>query len=150
IEWLGRKPAAEVLALIGEALFVAFPSHCYETFGRVLIEAFAMGTPVVASRLGAMAELVEHGHTGLHFEPGNSRDLAMKMQQLLADPQERNAMRQAARQTYERRYTAEANYRMLLAIYERALSRERHEEDGALAECAQNPELVDGIFTPLG
>ena len=61
IEWLGRKSAEEVYALIGQAKFLLCPSNCYENFGRVIVEAFVKGTPVVASDLGAMAELVDHG-----------------------------------------------------------------------------------------
>jgi glycosyltransferase involved in cell wall biosynthesis len=121
ILWLGRKSAEEVCELMGAALFLVFPSRCYETFGRVLIEAFAKGTPVIASNLGAVALLVDHGRTGLHFEPGNPLDLAAKVQRFLADPRRLKEMRQAARQTYEREYTAESNYRALLAVYEQAL-----------------------------
>lgn len=121
VDWLGHRSAQEVYSLIGEAMFLVFPSECYETFGRVGIEAFAKGTPVIASRLGAMAELVDHGRTGLHFEPGEAGDLVSKIRRLLADPRELSQMRQAARREFERRYTAESNYRILIAIYERAL-----------------------------
>ena len=120
IEWLGRRSAPEVFALIGAARFLVVPSHCYETFGRVIVEAFAMGTPVIASNLGAMAELVENGRTGLHFKPGDPIDLASKIERLVAEPLQLKRMRLAARRAYELHYTAEANYRALLAIYEQA------------------------------
>jgi glycosyltransferase involved in cell wall biosynthesis len=123
IQWLGPKPLKEVYALIGEALFLLCPSTCYETFGRVIVEAFAKGTPVIASNLGAMAELVEHGRTGLRFEPGNAIDLAAQIQRLLADPSALLRMRQAARQEYEQRYTVRPNYRRLMTIYEQVLMR---------------------------
>jgi len=123
IQWLGPKPMEEVYALLGDALFVVFPSECYETFGRVLIEAFAKGTPVIASRLGAMAEVVDDGRTGLHFEPGDAADLVSKVQRLLVELPARNRMRQATRQEYELKYTAEANYRTLMSIYEEAQGR---------------------------
>ncbi|MBL7042540.1 MAG: glycosyltransferase, partial [Pirellulaceae bacterium] len=58
VRWLGQKPHDEVLDLIGDARFLVFPSICFETFGLTTVEAFAKGTPVVASRLGAMQELV--------------------------------------------------------------------------------------------
>jgi glycosyltransferase involved in cell wall biosynthesis len=126
IQWLGRRPAHEVLSLMGDAMFLVFPSHCYETFGRVIVEAFAVGTPVIASNLGAMAELVENRHTGVHFKPGDPIDLAAKIEHLVAQPLELQRMRSAARQTYERHYTAESNYRTLMAIYERALRGKPH------------------------
>jgi glycosyltransferase involved in cell wall biosynthesis len=131
IEWLGSQPLQAVYALLGEAMFLVFPSQCYESFGRVVIEAFAKATPVVASRLGAMAELVDDGRTGLHFEPGNALDLVAKVQRLLSEPLELVRMRPAARQEYERKFSAESNYRLLLAIYERALGGEQR--SGTLA-----------------
>jgi glycosyltransferase involved in cell wall biosynthesis len=54
VEWLGRRGIAEVHALMGESKFLIFPSKWYETFGRVAVEAFAKGTPVIASKIGAM------------------------------------------------------------------------------------------------
>src|SRR5207244_1446210 len=83
---------------------------------------FAMGTPVIASNLGAMAELVENGRTGLHFQPADPIDLASKVERLVAEPLELKRMRLAARQAYELHYTAESNYRALLAIYDQAES----------------------------
>ncbi|MEO0935291.1 MAG: glycosyltransferase, partial [Cyanobacteria bacterium J06641_2] len=69
VEWLGRRPMPEVHQLMGEAMFLVFPSKWYETFGRVAVEAFAKGTPVVAANIGAIAELVDSGRTGVHFRP---------------------------------------------------------------------------------
>jgi glycosyltransferase involved in cell wall biosynthesis len=120
IEWLGSRPPEAVYAAIGDAVFLVLPSRCYEQFPRVVAEAFAKGTPVVASNLGAMARLVDHGRTGLLFAPGDPADLAAKVERLLDDPSELDAMRRAARREYEQKYTAESNYRILMAIYERA------------------------------
>jgi glycosyltransferase involved in cell wall biosynthesis len=121
LQWLGYRSAVALDALMGEAMFLVCPSQCYETFGRVIIEAFAKGTPVVASNLGAMAELVDEGRTGLLFEPGNSIDLGLKVRRLAANPLQLARMRQAARQEYELKYTAESNYSTLMGIYEQAL-----------------------------
>ena len=120
IEYLGRRPLAELLDVIGGAACLVMPSVWYETFGRTIIEAYAKGTPVVASRLGAMAELVDEGRTGLLFEAGNAADLAAAVDRLLADPAALAQMRQAARREFEDKYTAAANYRQLMALYDRA------------------------------
>jgi glycosyltransferase involved in cell wall biosynthesis len=120
IEWLGRRQPQEVLALLGAAACLVMPSIWYETFGRTIIEAYAKGTPVVASRLGAMAELVHDGRTGVLFEPGNPEDLASKIRALFDDPARLIRMRHAARREYEEKYTAETNYEMLMAIYAEA------------------------------
>jgi glycosyltransferase involved in cell wall biosynthesis len=120
IEWLGSKRLEEVYELIGEALFLVLPSQCYENFPRVVTEAYAKGTPVIVSDLGAMARVVDHGRTGLRFEPGNPSALIARARQLLASPEALGRMRQEARREYEEKYTAEANHRALLAIYEQA------------------------------
>ena len=117
VEWLGRKPLEEVYELMGEAALLIFPSEWYETFGRVAIEAFAKGTPVVASNVGAIAELVTPGQTGLLFRPGDAQDLAAKVEWALAHPEELMQMRRAARAEFEAKYTAEENYRRMMEIY---------------------------------
>jgi glycosyltransferase involved in cell wall biosynthesis len=122
IQWLRSLPLDAVYALMGQATFLIVPSQCYENFPRVVIEAFAKGTPVIASKLGAMAEIVADGRTGLHFRPGDPVDLAAKVRQIVADPLDLARMRQAARQEFDRAFTVDANYKTLMAIYEEALS----------------------------
>lgn len=122
IEWLGRKPMPAVYDLMGEAAFLVFPSKWYETFGRVAIEAFAKGTPVIAANIGAIAEVVEAGQTGLHFVPGNAEDLAAQVSWALAHPQALAQMRQTARAEFEAKYTAKINYQRLIDIYDKARS----------------------------
>lgn len=117
VEWLGRRPMAEVYALMGEAVFLVFPSKWYETFGRVAVEAFAKGTPVIAANIGAIAELVDSGRTGLHFRPGDTEDLIAQVEWLLANPVKLAQMRQEARAEFEDKYTAEKNYQKLKDIY---------------------------------
>ncbi len=129
VEVLGRRSHEEVFALMRSASFLLFPSEWYETFGMTIAEAFACGLPVVASQLGAMAEIVEDGRTGLLFEPGNPEDLAARVEWALAHPQEMRRMGRAARQEFEQKYTAEKNYQMLMQIYELAQARNGKRSD---------------------
>ena len=87
----------------------------------VLVEAFSLGLPVVASRLGAMAEIVEDGITGLHFEAGNAKDLVHKVKWMQEHPAERHQMGRNARKAYEEKYTPERNYKILMNIYQEAI-----------------------------
>ncbi len=121
VEWLGRKSSDEVYELMGNAKMLILPSEWYETFGRVAVEAFAKGTPVIAANIGAVAELVESGRTGLKFRPGDPEDLASKVEWALTHPDMLARMRQEARAEFEAKYTAEQNYQMLMDIYERVL-----------------------------
>jgi glycosyltransferase involved in cell wall biosynthesis len=121
IQWVGRQPLGAVYDMIGEAMFLVSPSRCYENFPRAIAEAFAKGTPVLASRLGAMAEIVDDCRTGLLFNPGDAQDLAIRVRQMLRHKSELARMRCSARGEFADKFTAEANYRRLMAIYERAL-----------------------------
>lgn len=123
IEWLGRLPLEQVYEVIGNAAFLVFPSEWYETFGRVAIEAFAKGTPVVASKIGAITELIDHERTGLHFRPSDPADLAEKINWLFANPLALSRMRQEARAEFEAKYQAADNYTRLIEIYESAISK---------------------------
>jgi len=120
IEWLGLKTASQVHDLMGAATVTVFPSEWYETFGRVAIESFAKGTPVIASRIGALAEVVNDMRTGLLFDVGNAADLAEKLAWCFHHPDELKAMRLVARQEYEQKYTAAANCKRLMECYELA------------------------------
>lgn len=121
IEYLGPRSHGEVLQLMGEAAFVVVSSTWYETFGRIIIEAYAKGTPVVAARLGAMAELVRPEDTGWLFEPGSVEDLAAKISAAIPRCSTANTLRPAARALFLERYTAQANLPLLREIYDRAL-----------------------------
>jgi glycosyltransferase involved in cell wall biosynthesis len=118
---LGRVPSQDVVALMKRARLLVFPSEWYEGLPMTLLEAFACGLPVVASRLGAMAEIVEEGHTGLLFRPGDPEDLAAKVRWAVEHPEDMDRMGQDARQMYVEKYTPEKNYQMLVDIYDRAI-----------------------------
>ncbi|CAH0351849.1 Phosphatidyl-myo-inositol mannosyltransferase [Aquabacterium sp. CECT 9606] len=120
--YLGFLPLQDIMARMASAAFLVLPSVCYEGFPRTLVEAYASGTPVIASRLGSMAELVADGRTGLLFNPGDAEDLAAKIEWAQSHPQEMIRMGQAARQEYEARYTPERNCAELIEIYRAAMA----------------------------
>ena len=103
------------------ATALILPSICNESFPRTLVEAYGSGLPVIASRIGALAELVTEGITGLLFDPGNAQELADKMEWARLHPQEMAEMGHFARERYEAQFTAEHNYQQLIAIYEQAI-----------------------------
>lgn len=121
IDYLGRKSEAETYRLMGQSQAVIVPSEWYEPFGRVVVEAFANATPVIASRSGGLTELVEDGRTGLLFQAGNAADLAAKARWADEHPDEMWRMGENARREYERKYTPDQNYEMLMDIYGKAI-----------------------------
>ncbi len=128
VEWLGRRSREEVFALMQHARMLVFPSEWYEGFPLTISEAFATGLPVVASRLGGMAELVEDHQTGLLFTPGDPLALASAVQWAGGHEGEVAEMGQRARAVYALKYTAGRNYELLRAIYQQVLERPRHAE----------------------
>jgi glycosyltransferase involved in cell wall biosynthesis len=118
----GHQPRARVVELMQRARFLVFPSQWYEGFPLVLAEAFACGTPVLATRLGAMAEMVEHGRTGLHVAPGDAGDLAARVLWAWRNEKRMQDMGRSARAEYEARYTPRHSLDRLLEIYGRTLS----------------------------
>jgi glycosyltransferase involved in cell wall biosynthesis len=129
IEWLGRRPLEDVIDLMGQAKVLVFPSLWYEGFPRTIVESLARGTPVVASNLGSMKELILRGRTGELFNPGNAEDMAKTVLGVCGDELRLGEMRQAAREEFLNRYDAGRNHRMMLDIYQQAIERrERLEE----------------------
>ncbi len=120
IELLGHRSRDEVAALMGSAAVVVFPSESYESFGLVVIEAFARGTPVIAARLGSTEDLVVDGVNGATYGAGDVEALAACARRLLDAPTTLAALRSGARQSYEAAYTAERNYEHMIAVYEAA------------------------------
>lgn len=121
IHFCGPLDSSGVAGEMARGCFLVMPSESFEGFPMVIAEAFAAGLPVLASRLGAMAEIVEDGVTGLHFEPGNPEDLAAKAKWLFDHPAECRRMGLNARTEYELKYTPERNYDLLMEIYQQAI-----------------------------
>jgi glycosyltransferase involved in cell wall biosynthesis len=121
IEFLGHLSNEQCLELLKHSMFMVMPSEWYEGFPMTIREAFASGKPVVASRMGAMAEIINDGRTGLLFEPGNPDDLVAKVRWLIEHKEIAMQMGKAARAEFEAKYTAEKNYEILMKIYDMAI-----------------------------
>jgi len=124
ITFVGQLPFPEVQARLARAKLLVLPSLCFEGFPMVIREAFALGVPVAASRIGALEQIVDHGKNGVLFTPGSPKDLLSSVKKIWKD-RELEAMATTARKTFEEKYTAETNYEELMAIYEEAIARRR-------------------------
>ncbi len=118
----GFQSQAQVREAMLSACALVMPSVWYENFPRTLVEAFACRLPVIASRLGAMEELVEDGVTGLLFDPGDADECRKRLEWAIENPEEMRRMGDAAYEEFERRYTPEENYRLLGQIYASAIA----------------------------
>jgi len=134
IQWLGRKPIPELLEIVGQANCLVMPSVWYETFGRTTVEAFAKGTPVVGSRIGGTAEIIDEGKNGWLFTPGNAQELASKVKMAMnLSLVEASSYRDAARKSYLQNYTSEVNYRRLVECYQKAMANSARSETASNA-----------------
>jgi glycosyltransferase involved in cell wall biosynthesis len=86
-------------------------------FPMVLLEAWANGKPVIGTRLGATADLIDEGDTGLLFESGNSLDLGQKIESLYRSPQRVAEMGTNARALVETKYSPRASQSLLMEIF---------------------------------
>lgn len=137
VEFMGRLERSQVAQVVGEASFAVVPSQWFEGFPMVVVEAFACGTPVVASRLGSLAEIVREGINGQLFTPGDPRALVAAVRAMLQAPETLKQMRRNAREEFEARYSAAASFQTLMEIYQRASQ--------SLRQCASRPERLVGV-----
>lgn len=121
IKYMGRLGPVEIGKEMRECTALVFPSIWYEGMPMTIIEAFSLGTPVIANKLGAMESMIEHGINGLLFNQ-SSFDLISKLEfwNNLNDF-EKDKFSKGAFESYEKNYTPEKNLKMLLSIYESVL-----------------------------
>ncbi|MGA8599740.1 MAG: glycosyltransferase family 4 protein [Bryobacteraceae bacterium] len=149
IRWHGWITRDHLLEKLRTAGTLVVPSEWHEPFGLTIVEAFASGIPVVASRLGSIASMLEHRRTGLLFQPGDAADLATQVGWYADHPAEIEDMRRRARIEYERKYTSEGNYRQLMAIYNKAIRQDGLNRRETPAVCPARQEELDKSFSEV-
>jgi glycogen synthase len=125
IRWLNAMlPVPEVVQLYSHAAVFVCPS-IYEPFGLINLEAMACGTPVVASRVGGIPEVVVDGETGWLVEPGDAAALGRALRHALADPGRARRMGEAGRQRVEGHFSWERIAARTMTVYEEAIESHR-------------------------
>ncbi len=122
IKLLGTLSSKDTISCIKGARFLIFPSRWHEPFGMGLLEAAACGVPAIASRVGAIPEIVDERRTGLLFDPDDQNELAEQVRWAWRHPAEMEEMGFAARQRYLQNFTAKKNYERLMDIYQALLN----------------------------
>ena len=120
--FLGRRSEADVRQLMAEARCLVLPSRCYEMFPRVIPEAYSVGLPVVASRLGGLPEMVIEGQTGRLFSAGDADELRGCLEWFEAGSGEVAAMQQRSEQEFRDYYAPESSLKALMSIYQGVVS----------------------------
>jgi glycosyltransferase involved in cell wall biosynthesis len=117
LEVVGFKAGQEKLDYLRNSMFTIVPSPFYETFGMVVLEAYASGKPVVASAIGSLPYIVHPDQTGLLFQRQDADDLAAKIRWLYDRPEEIARMGRNGRSLVESKYDS-LRYPSLHAIFE--------------------------------
>ncbi|MFC1829080.1 glycosyltransferase family 4 protein [Thermodesulfobacteriota bacterium] len=121
IHFSGQLPFPTVQEKLARARLLVLPTLCFEGFPMAIREAFALGVPVAASRLGSLPFLVEDGKNGVLFTPGDSADLYKKIKRLWDNSEKLEEMGRRARVEFEEKYTEQVNYDLLMDIYRTAI-----------------------------
>jgi glycosyltransferase involved in cell wall biosynthesis len=128
IRFAGQLPFEEAQASLSRARLLILPSISFEGFPMVILEAFALGVPVAASRIGSLPCIVDDGEVGVLFDPGAPDKLLHVIRALWEDKRALEATGRAARLKFERAFSSAMNCNTLMRIYEDAISR-RHGRD---------------------
>jgi glycosyltransferase involved in cell wall biosynthesis len=121
VRWLGWRSRSEVDEALGAASVVISPSVWIEAGPLSVIESFARATPLIASRLGSLAEYVKPDMSGYLFDPGNPASLVEAVEKFLKLPDCGSRMGATARKIFLDTYSAEHAYKNMIALYDFAL-----------------------------
>jgi glycosyltransferase involved in cell wall biosynthesis len=122
IKFLGFLDAAKQKDAWAQSAFAVIPSIVPETFGMIVLEAWARQRPVIAHRIGALAETVDDGINGLLVDPGDSQGLAKAIQRLLAEPEKVRQMGRAGYEKLKTVYGLELWRKKMNAVYQETQS----------------------------
>lgn len=121
VEFKGFLRGKELDAVFHESRLLVFPSLWFEGFPNVVAQAMACGKPVIATRLGALPEIVDDGKTGLLFDHSNKEELAGKIDYLWNRPDLCREMGEAGRAKARAEYSEKKFYERLMMIYDKAI-----------------------------
>ncbi len=123
IHYRGFRSSNELTQAIAQADALIVPSICFEGMPMAILEAFAQSTPVLASRIGILEEMVLPLYTGLLFDPFDQRSIQQALQKWLTlDDQEKTQIGTNCKTEYQTNYRLDKNMNKLLAIYEEAIA----------------------------
>ncbi len=121
VEFSGYMGEERLKSVVRDSMFAVVPSEWYENCPHSILEAFALGKPVIGSDIGGIPELIEDGVDGLLFESGNSEELSEKIAHLIGRPGLRERMGRNARKKVEEKYNPEVYYQKLMGVYQKLL-----------------------------
>ena len=120
IIYYGEVTREEALQALKQAKFLIMPTQWHEPFGLVVIEALSLGIPVIATKMGALPEIISHGYNGLIFEHDDLDDFHRQVEKMKSNSKP-TEMKKNALNSFNKQYTASMNYPLLIDIYNKCL-----------------------------
>ena len=126
VSFVGYQGGQDLIKLLANAMFVVVPSQGYENSPLTILEPFALGKPVIGTRIGGIPELIRDGENGYLFELGNAESLASKMEALLKAPDDVAAFGRSAREFALNHFAPGIHYKAMLTLYQKLIKSERN------------------------
>ncbi|HLV89108.1 MAG TPA: glycosyltransferase family 4 protein [Candidatus Sulfotelmatobacter sp.] len=139
VRFIGQVSTAERDSLIRGSRFTVLPSHAYETFGKTILESFALARTVVASDLGSRRELVQPNETGLLYSVGDVDRLAEAIRTLANQPDLARQLGRTGRELARANYAPQAHYDTLISHYARLVAGKRKRPTILVTTTAEPP-----------
>ena len=118
IQYLGLLSKSEILLALQQTQALVFPSVWFEGMPMTIVESLSSGTPIIASRLGAMESMVQNGSNGFLFQPSNHKDLLDKIERFaLLSKDEKNTLQKNTLASFYQNYTMESQIGYFAKIF---------------------------------
>ena len=143
ISFRGQLPTTLVMELLSKCRAAIVPSLWHEPFGRTVVEAFSVQTPVIASRMGALPELIADGRNGVLTEAGSPQSLASALEAISSSDSLANTLGRHARASYETQFSPEATTKRLIGLY--ALAVDRSSTPGGEYSRHSEPRMIVAV-----
>lgn len=117
VRLLGHVGKSELDSLLKESIALVAPSIWYDNMPNSVLESFALGTPVIASNIGSLPEIVIDEYNGLLFKPNDSDDLAEKIIKLILDQDKAEQLGENAYNFVMQNHSADIHYQKLMEVY---------------------------------
>jgi glycosyltransferase involved in cell wall biosynthesis len=122
VEFLGFQPVEEVISLLKKARASVLPCNWFETFGMSLVESLMLGKAVIASNIGAIPEVLDHGRCGILIPPADIQALSSALEDLYEHPEKAINLGKAGQKRVESIYSSASHLEKTVSLYDELLN----------------------------
>jgi glycosyltransferase involved in cell wall biosynthesis len=123
IRFTGNLPRDEAVQIVSSAQGVIVPSLWFEGMPMVVLEAWSVGVPVLASRIGGLEEMLSEDRLGFGFAPGDPQSLVAAVRYLMQNPAAAKDRVERAREVVQQRHSREYSLHLMESVYHDVMAR---------------------------